>query len=106
MSAGEEILSLHLKAQRLPFEREYRFHPTRKWRFDFADPQRKIAVEVEGGIFTNGRHSRGAGMRADMEKYNAAAMLGWRVLRFFSDDVKSGKAINTIMEMMSSKGKP
>jgi len=102
MSIGEETLSIHLKANRLEFEREYRFHPVRKWRFDFADPQRKIAVEVEGGIFTNGRHSRGSGMRSDMEKYNAATMLGWRVLRFFSDDVKSGKAINTIMQMIGS----
>ena len=60
---------------------EYTFHETRKWRFDWAWPDNRVALEVEGGIWTGGRHSRGAGMLKDIEKYNAAALAGWRVLR-------------------------
>ncbi len=61
---------------------EYKFHPTRKWRFDFAIPLKMIAIEIEGGTFSNGRHSRPLGMQADMEKYNQAALSGWKVLRY------------------------
>lgn len=61
---------------------EYRFHPERKWRLDYAWPERRVAVEIEGGIFVAGRHSRGAGMLSDMAKYNAATLLGWRLLRY------------------------
>lgn len=78
---------------------EYRFHPERKWRFDFAWPDKLLALEIEGGVFTGGRHSRGAGMLADMEKYNAAAILGWRVLRCVPKQL-SGEAITTIKAAM------
>ena len=63
-------------------EREHRFHPTRRWRFDFAWPQVMVAVEIDGAIFANGRHAVGAGIAADADKYNAAIALGWKVLRF------------------------
>lgn len=66
---------------------EYRFHPTRRWRFDFAWPADKIALEVEGGAFTRGRHTRGAGYLKDMEKYNAAVIAGWRVFRVTPSDI-------------------
>ena len=62
-------------------EVEYRFHPVRRWRFDFAWPVSKVAVELDGGTWTQGRHTRGAGYRGDCEKLNAAALLGWRVFR-------------------------
>lgn len=62
---------------------EYRFHPTRLWRFDYAWPAQKIAAEVEGGIWRKGggAHSHPQNIERDIEKYNAAAVLGWRVLR-------------------------
>ncbi len=60
---------------------EHHFHPERMWRFDYAWPEHRIALEVEGGVWTQGRHTRGSGFVKDMEKYNAAAVLGWRVLR-------------------------
>lgn len=83
-SALEERLWYLLLAEQLPVwpEREYRFHPTRKWRFDFAFVEAKLAIECEGGIWQGGRHTRGAGFEKDCEKMNAAAVLGWRVLRF------------------------
>lgn len=62
--------------------REYRFHPVRKWRFDYAFPDLKIAVECDGGVFTGGRHTRPIGYMKDMEKFNAAAQDGWVVLKF------------------------
>lgn len=73
-------------------EREFRFAPPRRWRADFAWPTLRVLVEIEGGTWINGRHNRGAGFEADMEKYNAAAMASWTVLRFGSGAVKSGEA--------------
>lgn len=60
---------------------EYQFHPTRKWRFDYAFPPYKVAVEIEGGVWIRGRHTRGKGYTEDIKKYNAAVVLGWRVIR-------------------------
>jgi hypothetical protein len=60
---------------------EHRFHATRKWRFDWAWPEYRIALEEEGGVWTGGRHTRPMGFLKDMEKYNEAAALGWRILR-------------------------
>lgn len=75
----EDALAFQLRAAKLPkAEREFRFAPPRRWRFDFAWPAQMLAVEVEGGIFAAGRHNRPLGMIADMEKYNEAALLGWR----------------------------
>lgn len=73
-------------------QREVKFHPTRKWRFDFAWVDRRIAVEIDGGIYTQGRHTRGSGFVKDMEKMNAAGLLGWRVFRFTPDNLKRGVA--------------
>lgn len=76
------------------------FAPPRRWRFDLAFPEKKIAVEVEGGIYIQGRHSRGAAFEKDCEKYNRAAMMGWTVLRFGPKAVRSGDAANTILEAL------
>lgn len=61
--------------------REWRFGNKRRWRFDFAWIMAKVALEVEGGVWSGGRHTRGSGFLRDMEKYNAATMAGWRVIR-------------------------
>lgn len=93
----EERLSLELKAVGLPEPvREYRFWPGRQFRFDFCWPDKMLAVEVEGGAFSGGRHSRGAGMTTDASKYNQAALMGWVVLRFTPPMIRSGEAIQTI----------
>jgi very-short-patch-repair endonuclease len=58
---------------------EYRFSPDRRWRFDFAHPATRIAIELDGGTWSGGRHVQGAGFAADAEKHNAAMGAGWRV---------------------------
>jgi very-short-patch-repair endonuclease len=61
---------------------EYRFHPVRKWRIDYAWPDILLAVEIEGGVWVKGRHTRGKGFSGDMEKYNELAEMGWVLLRY------------------------
>jgi len=61
----------------------------RRWRFDYAFPEVKVAIELEGGVWSNGAHTRGKHYISDMEKYNSAVELGWVVLRYLPD-------INTI----------
>ena len=60
---------------------EYKFCDTRRWRFDYCWIDKKIALEVEGGVWTNGRHTRCSGFIKDMEKYNNAALLGYRIIK-------------------------
>ena len=72
---------------------EYRFCPDRLWRADFAWPSAMVLAEYEGGIYTGGRHTRGKAFEADCVKYNTAALLGFRVLRFTHDLVKNGTAL-------------
>ena len=70
-----------------PVVKEYRFHPKRLWRFDFSVPSLMIAVEIEGAIFSKQRlgHSSGTGIKKDMEKYNMAQLMGWKVLRYMPE---------------------
>lgn len=68
------------------WEAEYRFHPTRKWRLDYGNPKRKLAVEIEGGAWSGGRHTRGAGFIRDIEKYNTLASMGWLLFRCTPSD--------------------
>lgn len=96
-SAGEELLASQLKEARIPFIREFLFHPSRKWRFDFKLANSQYAIEVEGGVWAKGRHNRPSGFIADLEKYNAAAVMGFRVLRYPTEQVISGVAISEIV---------
>lgn len=99
-SEGEEILFLQLKSENILFQREYRFAAPRKWRADFAFLDDRLLVEVEGGHWSNGRHNRGSGFEADIEKYNAATMLNWALLRFTTKQVKDGTALRTIKQYL------
>jgi len=80
-SQYEVIFARQLKEAGLEFEREYRFHPERKWRLDFANRAKMVGFELEGGIWARGRHVRGSGFIRDCEKYAEATLLGWRVYR-------------------------
>jgi very-short-patch-repair endonuclease len=97
----EGTFAMQLKAMNLPEpKREYRFHPVRKWRFDFAYPDRKIAIEVEGGTYTRkSRHTSPIGYRQDCQKYNAANALGWHVYRGDTAMVRDGSLIAQIVEI-------
>jgi very-short-patch-repair endonuclease len=99
----EETFALHCRVNKLTPIREHRFHPERGWKFDFCWPEKKVAVECEGGIWTNGRHTRGAGAREDMDKYNSATALGWHVFRFDAEAVKSGHAIKFVTDFFGDK---
>lgn len=103
-STGEALLAQQLQAtgHEAP-AREYRFHETRRWRFDFAWTSRRLAVEIEGGIWGFGRHQRAQGFSGDCEKYNAAALAGWTVLRFTTAMVQSGVALQTITETLGAR---
>ena len=82
-------------------EREYRFHPTRRWRFDYCWrwPEATarqgfgvcVALEVQGGIWSRGKHGRGSGIVKDYEKLNHAQANGWRVLQLTPQQVKAGE---------------
>ena len=81
---------------------EYRFAPPRRWRFDRAWLEYNLAVEIEGGVWTGGRHTRGSGFVNDLEKYNHAVMLGWRILRFTPQQVRSLEARAAVCRLMGS----
>ena len=72
---------------------EHRFHPVRRWRFDYALPKHFLAFECEGGVWSGGRHIHPTGFLKDMEKYNTAQLMGWVVYRFTPKMVKNGKAL-------------
>lgn len=98
---GYPAFELHCKALKLPeLTAEYKFHPNRKWRFDYVMLDKMLAIEIEGGAWTGGRHTRGSGFVKDMEKYNAAAELGYRILRFTPAEARSGKAANRLAEVL------
>lgn len=81
--------------------KEHPFHPARRWRFDYAILPHKIAVEVEGGAWTYGRHTRPQGFMADMEKYNQAALMGWRVFRVTPQELCSEKTLSIVRKAVA-----
>lgn len=101
----EILMGHHLRYAGINMEPEYGFHPERRWRFDFADPEKKVAVECEGATWSGGRHVRGAGFHKDCEKYNEASRLGWQVFRFTKDMIESGEAIKFMEEVYAEEDK-
>lgn len=104
-SALVEALCAQIQAARLPKpQTELRFHPTRKWRLDLAWPDIFVGVEIHGGIWTEGRHTRGAGFQADREKMNEAALLEWLVLEVTDKHIRSGQALEWIERALEVRG--
>lgn len=104
----EALFLLHLACAGMPVpEREYVFARAlgRKWRADFCWPQATppVLVEIDGGTWASGRHSRGAGYANDCEKLNAAALLGYIVLRFTGEMVRSGAALETVTRALAMR---
>jgi hypothetical protein len=83
---------------------EHRFAKSlkRQWRFDLCWPEYMIALEVEGAIWTQGRHTRGKGYEADCLKYSTAAILGWRVLRVTYGMIERGEATDLVKRALSA----
>lgn len=103
-SDGELAMATQIRWTGLPQGvAEYRFDDRRRWRFDIAWPDRRIALEVEGGTWTAGRHTRGRGYEADLEKYNAAALAGWCVIRVTTGMVEDGRAIALLERALTAE---
>lgn len=122
MSKLEQQLAQQIRLLKLPVpETEYRFAAhhvglqpgikqrlvdagLKNWRFDFAFVDHKLAVEVEGGGWVNGRHTRGVGFREDMHKYHHAMRLGWTVYRCEESLIRTGQAVQLIAELLAAIG--
>lgn len=101
-SASPALFRAFLTASHLPApHQEYRFDSTRRWKFDWAWPEYLVALETEGGVWTRGRHTRGTGFVRDMEKYNAAALAGWRVLRVQPQQLCSDATLNLLRQALA-----
>ena len=79
---------------------EFRFCPPRRWRLDYAWPDQFVALEVEGGVWSRGRHTRPKGFIADIEKYNTATALGWAVLRCTPQTILSEATISWLLMLL------
>lgn len=99
------LLRSSLKIPSCLIECEYRFHMARKWRFDVAIPELLVGMEYHGGLFMarRGGHQTVKGARNDWEKLNEAQILGWTVLQFGPDEVRSGEAMNVIEMAIRTK---
>jgi len=120
MNHLEDTLLFQIRAANLPIpEREYRFAARavglgkgvrerlkvanlQDWRFDFAWPNIRLAAEIEGGTWSKGRHVRGVGFENDCRKYNAAALMGWAVLRFTGGMIESGAALESLEQWLAA----
>jgi very-short-patch-repair endonuclease len=101
-SIGEKIFALQLIDNNIEHHREYRFCK-RRFKFDFALLKYKIAIEIEGGVYTKGRHVRPIGFINDCEKYNLATKFGWRIFRFPTEQVHNKSAILFIKEIINEE---
>lgn len=95
-----DLMAVHLAELGLEFRREVRFYAARQWRADFEIIEHGILLEIEGGVWSGGRHLRGMGFVHDCEKYNTATMLGYRVLRFPTAEILNGDAKKFLKEWL------
>lgn len=95
-----QVVRIELNEEVIP---EYMFDDKRKWRIDYVLPAHKIAIEVEGGVWTGGRHVTGAGFMKDMEKYNELAIAGFTLLRTVPSKLTSTAFIDQIRRLIAAK---
>ena len=97
MKLKQKIFEQLLKNEGIEFISEYKFHEKRKWRIDyFISGKIKLAIEIEGGIWNSGRHTRPAGFIADMEKYNSLTAAGLRLIRVTTDNINKAETFDLI----------
>lgn len=101
LNPTEQIIAYCL-ARRHPMPvREYQFAaPVRAWAFDLAWPALKVAIEVDGAVFTRGRHTSGFGFMADCDKLNEAVFRGWRVIRVTPTHFRNGQALGWVDRLL------
>ncbi len=105
-SGAERVFIAYCKGLNIPAPvTEYRFHAVRRWRFDYAWPDAKVALEVEGGVWSGGRHTRGVGFVKDMEKYNTAGLNGWLVLRCQPADLNRLETAAMVQQAIQQRAK-
>jgi hypothetical protein len=92
----EQLKAILIVEGRWVFREEVRFHPTRRWRWDWGSFELMLAVEWEGGTFIGGRHTTGSGFENDCRKMNTGSLLGWTTLRFTRAMLASGEALDVI----------
>lgn len=103
--SGVDPVTLWCRASGLPEpEPEYLFASPRRWRFDFAFIAARVALEIEGGAWSRGRHTRGKGFLNDMAKYNEAVLRGWRVIRVTPQQIESGEAFEYLERALRGNG--
>jgi hypothetical protein len=83
--------------------REYRFDPSRRWRADFGWEEERVLLECEGAVWSGGRHTRGSGYLSDMEKYNAAAVQGWVLIRATPQDLCTDETVSLVRQAMNAR---
>jgi len=102
----EAVLAEQIRLATLPEPvREHRFHPTRQWRFDFAWPSLMVACEVEGGVYAQGRHTRGKGYEEDCRKYNEAVARQWQLVRVTPGLIEQGEALVWLRTLLGGQEK-
>ena len=101
MIYNTQVVLAYWKSEGLPVAiPEYKFHKTRRWRCDFCFPDEKVIVEIEGGCWTKGRHTRGKGFMDDLEKYSEAQRMGYRIIRTVPTNLCMMDTVNLIKDII------
>jgi hypothetical protein len=100
MNYKSEVVLQYYREHGVLLVEQVRFHPDRDFKFDFAHLESKVALECEGGVWSNGRHTRPAGFLKDIEKYNLALTLGWRVVRCVPADLCMDETLDLLKKVM------
>ena len=101
MSKLEDLFAAQLDRAGVKYQREPLLIPGRRFRFDFVFLDHNLVAEIEGAIWTGGRHTSGAGFLKDCEKYNLLVEHGWQLLRFPSNLVRDGSALQQTLRMLA-----
>ncbi len=93
----EELLAEQIAAAALPVPvREFKHVHGRRFRLDFAWPDRMIGVEVQGMV-----HRIKKRFEADIEKRALGLLAGWRIMEVSGASIRSGQAVKWIGEMLA-----
>ena len=100
MSKLEDLFAAQLDRAGVEYQRELMLIPSRRFRFDFVFLEHNLVAEIEGAIWVGGRHTSGAGFLKDCEKYNLLVEHGWQLLRFPSNLVRDGSALQQTLRVL------